>query len=85
MRTVDSQDLWVAKKILSSTRFRPLIMSIEYNCHLPIGSTVTMPPGMAWNRVDSFYGTSAGAIKLMAAEYDYEVVHFAGTYDIFIV
>jgi len=83
---IDSQDLWLARKILSSERYRPRVMSIEYNCHLPIGSTVTMPPGNStWNRVDLFYGTSAGAIKLMAAEFDYEVVHFAGTMDIFLV
>ena len=35
-------------------------MSIEYNSHLPLGSTAIMSPGYGWNGYDAFYGSSAG-------------------------
>ena len=82
---IDSQDLWVARRILSSRKYRPRVMSIEYNCHLPLGSTATLPPGTGWNGFDAFYGASAGALKLMANEQGYEVVYFAGFLDMFLV
>lgn len=57
---IDSADLWVARAILHS-KYRPRVMSVEFNSHLPIGSTLTMPPDMRWNGFDLFYGASAGS------------------------
>ncbi len=39
---------------------RPRVMSVEFNSHLPIGSTVTLSPGMGWDGYDLMYGASAG-------------------------
>ena len=50
-----------------------------------------MPPitddssAQSWNQFDLFYGASAGCIKAMADEVGYEVVHFAGTFDMILV
>lgn len=48
---------------------RPRVVSVEYNCHLPIGSTLTMPPhsdnetDISWNQFDVYYGAGAGAFS----------------------
>ncbi len=60
-------------------------MSIEFNSHLPIGSTLTLSPGMGWNDVDMMYGSSAGAIKQMANAAGYEVVHMIAGFDMYLV
>jgi hypothetical protein len=39
---IDSLDVWVAESMLLS--YRPRVISVEYNCHLPIGSTVAQQP-----------------------------------------
>ena len=70
---------------------RPRIVSISYNSNFPIAASVTMPPRSAdaadttWNRFDLYWGTSAGSVRLMAAETGYSVVHFVGTHSIVLV
>jgi hypothetical protein len=83
---IDSTDLWIARSIMLSEKYRPRVISLEYNCHLPIGSTVTVDPDFqGWNGYDVVYGASAGAIKAMSAETDYTLVHLSSTYDAFLV
>lgn len=83
---IDSTDVWVARSLLK-TKYRPRVVSIEYNSNFPIASSIAMPPSgeFSWNQFDLFYGASAGSIKLMADEVGYSIVHFVGTFDIILV
>jgi len=89
---IDSLDVWVARSLLNS-KYRPRVVSVEYNCNFPIATTLAMSPvtnessplDNSWNRFDLFYGATAGSIKLMAEEAGYDVVHFVGIHDMILV
>lgn len=79
---IDSADLWVLRAVLASGRFRPRVVNIEYNSNFPPGSALTvgdpvwggMYEAVQW-KATCFFGTSAEAVKLVAAEYGYTMVH----------
>ena len=91
---IDSQDIWILKAIIGDpdSKFRPRVISIEYNGHFPLAATVSLPPNqnqydpiIGWDGFDMLYGASAGAIKIIANMYGYEVVHMIQYYDMFLV
>lgn len=54
---IDSCDLWVFKSIL--TKYKPLLISVEYNSHLLIDCSITFPndPNERWQG-DCIHGAS---------------------------
>lgn len=40
---IDSYDLWVFKAILTSGKYRPRVLTAEYNCNCPLGATFSFP------------------------------------------
>ena len=91
---IDSQDIWILKAIIGDpdSKYRPRVISIEYNGHFPLAATVSLPPsqspddpGIGWDGFDIIYGASAGAIKIIANMYGYEVVHMVQYFDMFLV
>ena len=88
---IDSADLWVMRAIMAS-RFRPQIVSVEYNVYLN-GADLTLPDpatmqvfhGMAgWERT-CYYGASGRSLVLAAALEDYILVASQPFLDLFFV
>ena len=84
---IDSQDLWVLRALLSSGKYRPRVLTVEFNANLPFSSTVTVPlnfnqPGA---EIDMLFGASAGALKMVAEEFGYSVVHVIDKLDLVLV
>lgn len=84
---IDSQDLWVLRSIISSREgFRPRVFSVEFNPNLPLGSTITLPLGANISFTgDMLFGAAAGAIKMVAEEFGYTVVHIINKLDIILI
>lgn len=95
---IDSCDIWV---FLSLTkRFRPRVVQIEYNRHLPFDSYLaldcsqrTLPPVRTSKRRNRWlplsesdiYGASVKAIQLAAAARGYVVLWLERCFDVFLV
>ena len=84
---IDSQDLWVLRALLSSGKYHPRVLTVEFNANLPFSSTVTVPlnfqlPGA---EIDMLFGASAGALKMVAEEFGYSVVHVIDKLDLVLV
>lgn len=84
---IDSNDLWVFRAIVSSGKYRPRVLTVEFNSNLPFTSTITVPPNftMADAARDLLFGASAGAIKAVAEEFGYSVVHVIDKLDLVLV
>jgi hypothetical protein len=84
---IDSNDLWVLRAIISSGKYRPRVMTVEFNSNLPFMSTLTVPPGctIANANIDLLFGASAGALKAVAEEFGYTVVHVINKLDLVLV
>lgn len=83
---IDSTDLWVFKALVApSSPYRPRVMTLEYNANFPVWAAVTVDDEWAaWD--DSFvFGTSIGAILIVAREAGYEPVYIEGGLDVFLV
>jgi hypothetical protein len=84
---IDSQDLWVLRSIISSPEgYRPRVISVEFNPNLPLGSTITLPldSNISYNG-DILFGASAGALKLVAEEFGYSLVHIINRLDVILI
>ncbi len=87
---VDSTDLWLFKAILS--KYRPMVMSVEYNAHFPIHRAITMH-----NRTDiityrqgrrrkkRLYGASLMALNMVGCEFEYSLVYVVKGMDAFFI
>ncbi len=66
---IDGNDYWVWKAI---TRYRPRVVVIEYNAHIPPDEAKTIPydPAFQWDKTD-YYGASLLALKKLGEEKGY--------------
>ena len=78
---IDSTDLWIFRALLSQDAYRPRVLSVEYNCVFPVQSTITCHQDCRWQDLDRLYGTSLGALLLVAEEYGYALVDIVHTLD----
>ena len=81
---LDSCDIWIMKEVAS--KYKPRVMTIEYNSNFPPGTTVAWPPTCSerWHE-DKIFGSSIGAIYLAAEDVGYTVVHGIDVADLFLV
>merc|ERR1712187_576247 len=74
---VDGIDFFVLHKILCSGDFKPRVIMVEYNSHIPstAGAYVT-PYKTALKRCIGYCnGMSLGAVKLLGNKFGYELVY----------
>jgi hypothetical protein len=83
---IDSADAWVFRAIAAS-RLRPRVFSVEYNSHYPPQSTLCNLGGSYrfTDRYDRLFGSSLGALDLVAAEFGYTLVDVVTGLDAFYV
>lgn len=84
---VDSFDIWVLDAILESGRYRPRVISIEYNINFPAMSNLTNTFDKTiglWNQ-DKLYGASIGAYHVLARMRGYSIVYVVHMLDVFMV
>jgi hypothetical protein len=70
---IDSTDLWLFDKITAS-RFRPRVLTVEYSAILPPSSTLSCYRNCQWENADRIFGTSIGALRLVAERNGYTLV-----------
>ena len=86
----DSYDLWTFRAVVveSSGAWRPRVVSVEYNPGYPVDSALTLRfpdrDGL-WPNVDAVFGTSLGALNLVAQEGGYTLVYAVPGLDAFFV
>eukprot|EP01006_Ploeotia_vitrea_P000684 TRINITY_DN103474_c0_g1_i1.p1 TRINITY_DN103474_c0_g1~~TRINITY_DN103474_c0_g1_i1.p1 ORF type:complete len:387 (+),score=29.47 TRINITY_DN103474_c0_g1_i1:32-1192(+) len=82
---IDSCDLWVMRALFNAG-WSPRVLTIEYNSAHMINSTLTAPDHatVRWAGTH-YYGTSLGAIHLVAEEYGYGIVTIDPKTDAFLV
>lgn len=78
---IDSTDLWIFRALVSQDAYRPRVLTVEYNCVFPIQSTITCHQDCQWQNVDRLFGTSLGALLLVAEEHGYALVDIVHTLD----
>jgi len=84
----DSYDLWVLREIIVKSSYRPRVVTIEYNAAYPLDSTLCLnyPESDGfWPQSDGVFGTSLGAIDLVAREGGYSLVYAVSGLDAFLV
>lgn len=87
---IDSTDLWVFKAILS--KYRPMVVSVEYNAHFPIHRAITMhnKTNITTNRKvrrykKRLYGASLMALNMVGCEFGYSLVYVVKGLDAFFI
>jgi SAM-dependent methyltransferase len=77
---LDSCDIWLFLAL--AKRYRPRVVTIEYNSNFPAGSTLAWPPdcSLGWEPFKAgghprVMGSALGAVYLAAADAGYVVVH----------
>jgi hypothetical protein len=81
---IDSTDLWILHAILSSRKYRPRVISVEYNSQFAMNSFTTCLNTTVW---DGFrlLGASFGALQMVGHLHGYSVVAVVKYLDIFLV
>ncbi len=76
---IDSYDYFIAKKILEEG-FKPGLLILEYNPHLPINSRLTVPYVTNKQKPQNkrVYGASYDALNDLATKFGYKLVHVSG-------
>ena len=71
---VDGNDLWLWKEL--SNVYRPKIVIIEYNAHLPppISATIPYSENHRWDGT-CFFGASLNALNIVAQEMGYSLIY----------
>lgn len=83
---VDSVDIWLLNGLLQDGKYRPRVISIEYNSNWPIDMPVTCRKVWEpWTSRSRVYGTSAAAIQIVAQMYNYTIVEIMTHLDIFLI
>lgn len=84
---VDSIDLWLLQALLQNKAYAPTLINIEYNSNFPYESAVTC--GRQWEITngDMVFGSSVGAILMVAKQEGYVPIHmqFARHRDVYLV
>jgi len=83
---IDSCDLWVFRAI--TTKYRPRVMTVEYNSNYPLGDHSTLRCAKSDKyrfHSDNIYGASLSAIGLAAQQHGYTVVYVTPYLDAFLV
>ena len=81
---VDSTDLWLFKAVLG--KYKPRVVSVEYNSHFPFDSAITFPNNpIERYQGDRGYGASLKALKLVGEEYGYSIVAVEEKLDVFFI
>jgi hypothetical protein len=81
---VDSIDLWLLKSILDN-KYRPRLISVEYNINFPITISVTVEKNTKWMATDAVYGASLLALNNVAIEHNYFLVCVEPYLDLFFI
>ena len=88
----DSYDLWTFRSIVVGSSYRPRVISVEYNPLFPFDSTLTLRYPVKdgyWDRfhngAKAIFGTSLGALDLVAREGGYTLVYAVSGLDAFFV
>ena len=85
---LDTIDLWIFKAIISSSgakRYRPRVITVEYNCLFPLPFAVTYQPEWTPWQSNRAYGCSLAALRTVAADYGYALVALEPCLDAFFV
>ena len=85
----DSYDLWTFRAVVGSP-YRPRVISVEYNALFPFDSTLTLRFPVSdgfWNRkgATAVFGSSLGALDMVASEGGYTLVYIVSGLDAFFV
>lgn len=80
---VDSIDLWLFKGMLLA-KYRPRLISVEYNINFPITVSATVKRGTVWNN-DAVYGASLLALHKVSEEFGYRLICVENHLDAFFV
>eukprot|EP00747_Dinoflagellata_sp_TGD_P163912 gnl/TRDRNA2_/TRDRNA2_183125_c0_seq1.p1 gnl/TRDRNA2_/TRDRNA2_183125_c0~~gnl/TRDRNA2_/TRDRNA2_183125_c0_seq1.p1 ORF type:complete len:369 (+),score=43.78 gnl/TRDRNA2_/TRDRNA2_183125_c0_seq1:55-1161(+) len=85
---VDSCDLWLFLAVTS--KYRPRVMSVEYNINYPLGDYTSMhckdPTQYSWDQThDNLYGASLSALELAGKRRGYSLVYVSAYMDAFFV
>jgi hypothetical protein len=86
---IDSCDVWVAHAILE--KYRPRVMTVEYNSNYPFGDYTTQKcaapeaEGAYLFSGDNIFGASMSAIALSAKKRGYSVVYVSSRLDVFLI
>lgn len=69
---IDGNDYWIWKAIKN---YRPRIVVMEYNAHIPPHEAKTIPynPNFQWDKTD-YYGVSLGALRILGKEKGYTLL-----------
>lgn len=71
---IDSTELWTFRAIVSSGKYRPRVVSVEYNSNHPLESTLcNVGNGYRWN-VDRVWGSALLPLKMIGDEFGYALV-----------
>ncbi len=84
---LDSIDLWVFKAIITSEnpRYRPRLISVEYNCHYPLEYAITHQRTWVPIKSDRAYGASLLALQMAAKAAGYTLVGVVDCLDAFFI
>lgn len=82
---IDSVDLWVFKALLASSDYRSRLFSVEYNSNFKLEESFTVKPGTSWENGDCVYGASLFALKTVAEEFGYCLIHAVKPFDLFFI
>jgi hypothetical protein len=83
---IDSYDYFIAKKVLEEG-YKPSLLILEYNPHLPINSRITEPYVTEKQKPQNkrVYGASYDALNDLATNFGYKLVHVSGFCNLFYV
>jgi FkbM family methyltransferase len=79
---IDGNDYWVWRAL--SRDYRPALVVVEFNAHVPAGVPATLSLDERWQYVPGKnYGASAAALQQLAAEKGYRLIHVHGPWNLY--
>ena len=82
---IDSADLWIFRSVVSSGRYRPRVISVEYNCNYPLESTIANIGGEYTWYSDKIYGAALLSLKMVGDEFGYSLVDVVPYLDVIFI
>ncbi|CAM9276495.1 unnamed protein product, partial [Ectocarpus fasciculatus] len=71
---IDSTELWTFRAIVSSGKYRPRVVSVEYNSNYPLESTLCNTGGDYRWYSDKIWGSALLPLKMVGDEFGYTLV-----------